>query len=73
MQTPSLYMPLSPNYLITQKPPKHRVMIGNNNQFDALRSVVREGKVLIPGSEGFEESLKRWSDTCIKPAVRRKL
>lgn len=38
--------------------------------FGALReSFSSGGKVLLPGDEGFEDSLKRWSDTCIKPAV----
>ncbi len=36
---------------------------------DLLRGEIKSGEVLIPGDPGYEESLRRWSDTCIKPAV----
>ncbi|KAH8676110.1 hypothetical protein BX600DRAFT_546804 [Xylariales sp. PMI_506] len=38
-------------------------------QYEALKQRISKGQVLLPGSEGFEESLKRWSETCIKPAA----
>jgi hypothetical protein len=27
------------------------------------------GEVLLPGDQGYEDSLQRWSATCVKPAV----
>jgi hypothetical protein len=37
--------------------------------FQTLREKVPDGRVLVPGDEGFEDSLKRWSATSNKPAV----
>jgi hypothetical protein len=39
--------------------------------FEELRTALREGDVLLPGDAGYADSLKRWSATCEKPAVRR--
>ncbi|KAI8635449.1 hypothetical protein F5Y19DRAFT_469319 [Xylariaceae sp. FL1651] len=44
-------------------------MSSTSDNFDALRKDIQRGKVLVPGSDGYEESLKRWSETCIKPAA----
>ncbi|KAH7492813.1 hypothetical protein FOMA001_g1437 [Fusarium oxysporum f. sp. matthiolae] len=38
-------------------------------KFSSLRSKLVQGRLLLPGDEGFEESLQRWSLTCIKPAA----
>ncbi|KAI1814685.1 hypothetical protein GGS20DRAFT_576699 [Poronia punctata] len=37
--------------------------------FDALRQSIKAGKVLVPGSQEYEDSLRRWSETCVKPAA----
>jgi hypothetical protein len=34
-----------------------------------LKNALHKGKVLLPGDDGFEERLARWSATCVKPAV----
>lgn len=34
-----------------------------------LRAAIVKGEVLVPGDAGYEESLERWSATCIKRAV----
>lgn len=43
--------------------------MGSIDSFDELRKQLPKGQVLAPGSDEFEESLKRWSETCNKPAV----
>lgn len=40
-----------------------------STKFAALRDSLKEGRVLVPGDEGFEESLMRWSLTQVKPAA----
>lgn len=45
-------------------------MGGTDMRFARLRDSIPEGQVLEPGSEAYDKSLKRWSETCIKPAVR---
>ncbi|ORY61594.1 uncharacterized protein BCR38DRAFT_37090 [Pseudomassariella vexata] len=37
--------------------------------FAELRAAITSGDVLVPGNSGYEESLQRWSETCIKPAA----
>ncbi|KAI0168601.1 hypothetical protein BJ166DRAFT_260042 [Pestalotiopsis sp. NC0098] len=37
--------------------------------FEQLRTLLREGDVLLPGDAGYDDSLKRWSATCEKPAA----
>ncbi|KXJ89306.1 hypothetical protein Micbo1qcDRAFT_212658 [Microdochium bolleyi] len=37
--------------------------------FEALRSLVPRGIVLTPGSQEYEDSLQRWSQTCVKRAA----
>ncbi|KAH8204471.1 hypothetical protein TruAng_001387 [Truncatella angustata] len=34
-----------------------------------LRNSIRKGDVLVPGDEGYFDSLERWSATCVKPAA----
>ncbi|KAF4446270.1 hypothetical protein F53441_10072 [Fusarium austroafricanum] len=38
-------------------------------KFSSLRDKLVQGRLLLPGDEGFEESLQRWSLTCVKPAA----
>jgi hypothetical protein len=40
-------------------------------KFASLSTKLVQGRLLLPGDEGFEESLQRWSLTCVKPAVRQ--
>ncbi|POR33689.1 FAD-linked oxidoreductase [Tolypocladium paradoxum] len=40
--------------------------------FDQLRRQITAGDVLLPGDEGYEESLKRWSDSAERPAFHAK-
>lgn len=40
-----------------------------SDKFSSLREQLQQGKLLLPGDEGYDDSLKRWSNTCIKPAV----
>ncbi|KAH6654367.1 hypothetical protein BKA67DRAFT_658670 [Truncatella angustata] len=37
--------------------------------FEELRVSIKEGDVLLPGDAGYDDSLKRWSATSIKPAA----
>ncbi|KAM5353636.1 hypothetical protein ACJ41O_000286 [Fusarium nematophilum] len=37
--------------------------------FDQLRKDIRDGDILLPGDEGYETSLKRWSVACVKRAL----
>lgn len=39
------------------------------DKFSSLRDQLVQGRVLLPGDDGYDESLERWSLTCIKPAV----
>ena len=34
-----------------------------------LKEALKQGKLLLPGDEDFEDSLKRWSSGAVKPAV----
>lgn len=34
-----------------------------------LRRLITEGDVLVPGDDGYLDSLQRWSATCVRPAV----
>ncbi|KAF7562972.1 hypothetical protein G7046_g1175 [Stylonectria norvegica] len=36
--------------------------------YAALRKELSKGRLLLPGDDGYEASLKRWSLTCVKPA-----
>ncbi|KAF5019561.1 hypothetical protein F66182_8434 [Fusarium sp. NRRL 66182] len=38
-------------------------------KFSSLRNELVKGRLLLPGDEGYEQSLERWSLTCIKPAA----
>ena len=38
-------------------------------EFQKLRDAIASGSVLVPGDEGYEDSLKRWSKTAEKRAV----
>lgn len=40
--------------------------------FQTLREQMPEGRVVIPGDQGYEEALERWSATMVKPAVSEK-
>ncbi|KAI1854482.1 hypothetical protein JX266_000600 [Neoarthrinium moseri] len=37
--------------------------------FEDLRALLKEGDVLVPGDAGYDDSLKRWSATSVKPAA----
>lgn len=37
--------------------------------FDSLKQDLKAGKVVVPGDADYDASLKRWSASCIKPAV----
>lgn len=37
--------------------------------FDDLRQALPDAEVYVPGNPGYDESLKRWSASCIKPAA----
>lgn len=37
--------------------------------FDSLKQELKSGKVVVPGDADYDDSLKRWSASCIKPAV----
>ena len=37
--------------------------------FDSLKQDLKAGKVVVPGDADYDDSLKRWSASCIKPAV----
>lgn len=39
------------------------------SQFDDLREVLPGAEILTPDEPGYEDSLKRWSASCIKPAA----
>ncbi|KAI5467297.1 hypothetical protein BGZ63DRAFT_410304 [Mariannaea sp. PMI_226] len=39
------------------------------DKYIALREHFTQGQLLLPGDNGFEESLQRWSLTCVKPAA----
>ncbi|KAM0305231.1 hypothetical protein HYE67_008855 [Fusarium culmorum] len=39
------------------------------NKFSSLRDQLVQGKLLLPGDEGYDQSLERWSRTCVKPAA----
>ncbi|KAF4955717.1 hypothetical protein FSARC_11778 [Fusarium sarcochroum] len=39
------------------------------DKFSSLREKLVQGRVLLPGDEGYDESLQRWSLTCVKPAA----
>jgi hypothetical protein len=39
------------------------------DRFSALRKELVKGRLLVPGDDGYEASLQRWSLTCVKPAV----
>lgn len=48
--------------------------LGEKNQtmasiFDSLKQDLKTGKVVVPGDADYDDSLKRWSASCIKPAV----
>ncbi|KAI4602290.1 hypothetical protein KJ359_009530 [Pestalotiopsis sp. 9143b] len=34
-----------------------------------LRNLITKGDVLVPGDEGYTDSLQRWSATCVRPAA----
>jgi hypothetical protein len=40
--------------------------------YSQLREQIKTGDVLTPGDEGYEDSLKRWSASSERPAVRIK-
>ena len=37
--------------------------------FDSLKQDLKAGKVVVPSDADYDASLKRWSASCIKPAV----
>jgi FAD/FMN-containing dehydrogenase len=39
------------------------------SKFDDLRKALPGAEILVPGDPGYEDSLKRWSVSCIKPAA----
>ncbi|RGP70327.1 6-hydroxy-d-nicotine oxidase [Fusarium longipes] len=39
------------------------------NKFSSLRDQLVQGRLLLPGDEGYDQSLERWSRTCVKPAA----
>lgn len=43
--------------------------LSSSDLIEKLKASIKESKVLTPTSEGYTESLKRWSDSSIKPAV----
>jgi hypothetical protein len=43
--------------------------VANPEMFAPLREKLPKGRVLLPGDNGYDDSLKRWSATCVKPAV----
>lgn len=40
--------------------------------FASLRKALTKGRLLLPGDDGYEQSLNRWSSTCIIPAVSKR-
>ncbi|POR32740.1 FAD-linked oxidoreductase-like protein [Tolypocladium paradoxum] len=40
-----------------------------SDKFLILRKELKQGRVLLPGDDGYDDSLKRWSVTCEKPAA----
>ena len=41
----------------------------SSSLIEQLKAELKDGIVLTPGSEGYEASLKRWSETAEKKAV----
>lgn len=39
------------------------------DKYTTLRKALVKGRLLLPHDEGYEESLERWSLTCVKPAA----
>lgn len=39
------------------------------HNFEQLRKDIKEGQVLLPGDQGYQEGLQRWSAACVKNAV----
>lgn len=37
--------------------------------FDTLKQDLKAGKVIVPGDADYDDSIKRWSASCVKPAV----
>lgn len=37
--------------------------------FDSLKQELKAGKVIVPGDADYDDSIKRWSASCVKPAV----
>ncbi len=50
-------------------------IVDSSDIFGSLRGELNppRAEILTPGSPGYEESIKRWSDTCEKRAVRMPL
>lgn len=43
--------------------------LSNPDLIEKLKASIKDSKVLTPTSDGYEESIKRWSDSSAKPAV----
>lgn len=43
--------------------------LSNPDLIEKLKASIKDSKVLTPTSDGYKESIKRWSDSSEKPAV----
>lgn len=37
--------------------------------YDSLKQDLKAGKVILPGDADYDDSIKRWSASCVQPAV----
>lgn len=45
----------------------------DSTALQSLKDTLKPSLVFTPDSEGYQDSLRRWSDTGVKPAVRLSL
>ena len=43
--------------------------LSNPDLIEKLQASIKDSEVLFPTSDGYTESIKRWADSSIKPAV----
>ena len=43
--------------------------LSNPDLIEKLKTSIKDSKVLTPNSDGYNEAIKRWSDSSVKPAV----
>lgn len=49
--------------------PDAKLDLSSPDLIEKLKASIKESKVLTPNSDGYTESIKRWADSSIKPAV----